>query len=65
MSGKWHRTRSWRALLRDRSGATAIEYSLLLAMIVVALLISLGTFGGATGGLYGTLTNKVVAAFGS
>ena len=44
---------------RDQSGATAIEYCLLLAMISVACIGAFKAVGGATGGGWGDVANKV------
>ena len=43
---------------RDQSGATAIEYCLLLAMISVACIGAFKAVGGATGGGWGDVANK-------
>lgn len=49
-------------LVRDARGATAIEYGLIVAMIVVAMLSGIALLGGATGGMWGNIANKVVSA---
>jgi pilus assembly protein Flp/PilA len=47
--------RSLRVLRADRRGATAIEYGLICALIVVAMTGGLKVLGGGTGGKWGTV----------
>lgn len=49
-----------RRLLRDDSGATAIEYGLIAAMIAVVLISIAGT-GGAVEALYGAFAGAADA----
>jgi pilus assembly protein Flp/PilA len=44
-----------RVLRADRRGATAIEYGLICALIVVAMTGGLKVLGGGTGGKWGTV----------
>ena len=44
--------RTWRMLLRDERGATAIEYGLIAALIVIAMMGALSTLGGGVGGMW-------------
>jgi pilus assembly protein Flp/PilA len=37
-----------KAILEDRSGATAVEYGLILALIVIAMISALNTFADST-----------------
>ena len=46
MRGKWVR------LLRDCRGATAIEYGLILALMVFVMLGGMSALGGSTSGLW-------------
>lgn len=48
--------------LKDESGATAIEYGLIAALISVAIITALNDFGSATGDLYGRIETAVVNA---
>ena len=41
-----------RLLRRDESGATAIEYGLIAALIVIAMMGGLGALGGGAGGMW-------------
>ena len=49
------------ALLRDGRGATAVEYGLILALIVLGLMAGLMALGGQNQTSWGTLNNKVKA----
>lgn len=49
-------------MLRDSRAATAIEYGLILAFVVVALIVGLTALGGATSGMWNTVDTKVSAA---
>jgi len=46
----------------DQRGATAVEYGLIAALIVLAMLAGLSALGGGTGGMWTTLKDKVAAA---
>jgi pilus assembly protein Flp/PilA len=48
-------------LIRNDRGATAIEYALIAALIVIALISGVSALGGSTNGIWGNMTNKVVA----
>ena len=45
--------------LKDESGATAIEYGLIAALIAVVLVASLGAVGGALSGAFDTISGEV------
>lgn len=42
-------------LLADRRGATAIEYGLIAALIVIAMMGGLAALGGGANGMWGDL----------
>ena len=44
-------------LLRDHSGATAIEYGLIAALIAVVLISAVQTLSGKIGGTFNTASN--------
>jgi pilus assembly protein Flp/PilA len=44
-----------RRLCADRRGATAIEYGLIAALIVIAMMAGLQSLGGGVGGMWGKL----------
>ena len=46
-----------RTLRADRRGATAIEYGLIAALIVIAMMSGLQTLGGGVGGIWTRLSN--------
>lgn len=48
-----------RMLGRDRRGATATEYGLIAALIVIAMMGGLRTLGGGANGMWGKLGNEV------
>jgi pilus assembly protein Flp/PilA len=48
-------------LVRDRKAATAVEYGFILALIVLALMVSLVELGGVTTGLWSNVSTKVQA----
>ena len=49
-------------LRSDKRGATAIEYGLIAALIAVAIMGSLRTLGGGSGGMWGKLDAKLDTA---
>ena len=48
-----------RTLRADDRGATAIEYGLIAALIVVAMIGGLNTLSGGTNGMWGRISNNV------
>lgn len=48
-----------RMLGGDRRGATAIEYGLIAALIVIAMMGGLRTLGGGANGMWGKIGNEV------
>ncbi|WP_129793171.1 Flp family type IVb pilin [Sphingosinicella sp. CPCC 101087] len=46
-------------LLRDRSGATAIEYGLLLALLALVMLAVLNSLGFTLAGVFDTASNAM------
>ena len=42
-------------LLTDEEAATAVEYAVLLALIMVAIIGTIGALGNTTGGLWGDI----------
>ena len=49
-------------LARDARGATALEYGLILALVVLAMFGALQLLPGATIGMWGNVSTKVVSA---
>lgn len=50
-----------RRLKRSRAGATAIEYGLICALIVVAMLVALSGLADTTIGMWGNVATNVLA----
>ena len=48
--------------MRDEAGATAVEYGLIMALIVTGLLTTLQSLNGSVVALYDTFVASVVAA---
>jgi pilus assembly protein Flp/PilA len=50
------------AFARDKKGATAIEYGLIAALVVVAMIGALSGLANVTIGMWNDVANKVQAA---
>ncbi len=46
-------------LLRDESGATAIEYAFIIALVGIALMVSLSTLADSTSTMYRFIASNV------
>ncbi len=46
----------------DETGATAIEYGLIAALIAVGAIVAMTSFGGSLGGMFNTVSTKAGAA---
>ena len=51
-------------ILRDRRGATAVEYGLIAALIVIAMIASFKELANTTVGMWGNVNTKVANATG-
>jgi pilus assembly protein Flp/PilA len=51
-----------RRMRSDKRGATAIEYGLIVSLIVVAIIGALSNLGGGAGGMWGKLDAEVTKA---
>lgn len=51
--------KAMRMLSADRRGATAIEYGLIAALIVIAMMAGLKSMGGGVGGMWSKIHNDV------
>ena len=49
-------------LLSDSRGATAVEYGLIIAMVVLAMLVALNSVANVTIGMWGNVSTRVVNA---
>jgi pilus assembly protein Flp/PilA len=52
-------------LVWDESGPTAVEYALLLALIMGVCIGAVGFFGGSAGGSWVSTSNRLNTAMGS
>lgn len=55
----------FRKLLRDESGATAIEYGLICGLVVMAMLVALQGFANENNRTWIAVASKTMAATGS
>ena len=46
-------------VLRDNRGATAVEYGLIVALIVIAIIVSVQSVANETNGLWATVSDAV------
>lgn len=53
-----------RRFLRDDSGATSLEYGLIISLIFLVILSALTAFGGAGSGIFNTAMTTLRAAMG-
>jgi pilus assembly protein Flp/PilA len=51
----------FRRLLRDNRGATAIEYGLIVSLIVIAMIVALEGVANENTGLWAVVTEKVTS----
>ena len=51
-----------RGITKCQSGATAVEYGLIAALIVIAMVGALGSFATTSTLMWDTVSNKVVTA---
>jgi pilus assembly protein Flp/PilA len=51
-----------RRLLRDEDGPTAVEYAVLLALILVAIMAGIGALGSQTGGMWSNNEQQLINA---
>ncbi len=55
--------RPLRDMIADQSGATAIEYGLIAAIMSVALISGFGALSGSVQGVFETVTTTITAAW--
>lgn len=55
-------SRTFSRFLRSTRGATAIEYGLILAFVVIAMIVGLTALANSTTGMWNTVDTKVSAA---
>lgn len=49
-------------LLRDEDAATAVEYAVMLALILLVAIASISALGTQSGGMWGGIDNDLTAA---
>ena len=54
-------TSTFSKLLADRSGATSIEYALMLGMMALVCITSFNAVGGASNGVWGDTATRITA----
>ena len=47
--------------IREDEAATAVEYAVLLALILMSVIGAIGTVGAQSGGMWGNIEGKLVA----
>jgi len=47
--------------LKDESAATAVEYSVMLALVLMAVFASIGLFGSEASALWGNISTSIAA----
>jgi len=52
----------YRRLVRDRKGATAVEYGFILAMIVIAIIAAIQGLAGVNTSMWNNVSDKVQKA---
>jgi pilus assembly protein Flp/PilA len=55
----------FRAFLKDRSGATAIEYGLIAALVSVAAIAALSAMGGSLDSMFTSVADTLSCAVGT
>ena len=53
----------WRKFAADQSGATAIEYGLIAALIALLALVGMSTLGSSLSGLFNSTSNKATTVW--
>ena len=54
-----------RKLSQDNSGATAIEYGLIVSLVVISIIVSMSSVANENTGLWARVTDKTSVAFDS
>ena len=52
-------------LSRDEGAATAVEYAVLLALILLAVISAIGALGDTSSGLWASDSSKITTAIGA
>ncbi|MDA0835364.1 MAG: Flp family type IVb pilin [Planctomycetota bacterium] len=52
----------WRNLLNEESGPTAVEYAVMLALILMSVITAVSAVGSGSGGMWGNVDTQLDAA---
>ena len=52
----------WRNLLHEESGPTAVEYAVMLALILMSVITAVSAVGSGSGGMWGNVDTQLDAA---
>ena len=63
--GNGNMKKLFKAILGDASGATAVEYGLIVSLIVIAIITSVRSVADETNGLWATVSQAVTAVMGA
>jgi pilus assembly protein Flp/PilA len=47
--------------LKDESGPTAVEYAVMLALVLMSVIAAISTFGGTAGAMFGNIDTQFSA----
>lgn len=53
---------SWQDFLTDETGATVVEYGLIVSLVTIVLVVGLSQLGATSDGMWGMVSTKVGAA---
>jgi pilus assembly protein Flp/PilA len=51
--------RQFKKIINDTKGATSMEYGLIIALMVIAIIAGVSNFSSATSNMYNSITNQV------
>lgn len=52
----------WRRFLQDSEAATAVEYAVMLALVLIGIMSAIGALGGQAGGWWGGINSNLTSA---
>jgi pilus assembly protein Flp/PilA len=55
----------WKKFLCGEKGATAVEYAVMLALILIVIIGAIGALGAQTGGMWSNIQTQLQDYFGS
>lgn len=60
--GRWSQSAPIQRFAKDESGATSIEYGLIVGLVFLAVVASVKTFAGSTSAMYTEISDTLVTA---